>query len=58
MFVRRNDPERNAKLGVLKCMPDHIAGEIYLADYLLYRLNRPDLGVSFCFLFDRPFVHS
>ena len=39
---RRNDPERNAKLGVLKCMPDHIAGEIYLADYLLYRLNRRD----------------
>ena len=22
-----------------KCMPDHIAGEAYLADYLLYRLN-------------------
>ena len=40
-LFRRNDPERNAKLGVLKCMPDHIAGEIYLADYLLYRLNRP-----------------
>eukprot|EP00913_Durusdinium_trenchii_P030880 g28922.t1 len=40
LLKRRNDPERNAKLGVLKCMPDHIAGEIYLADYLLYRLNR------------------
>ena len=40
-LFRRNDPERTAKLGVLKCMPDHIAGEIYLADYLLYRLNRP-----------------
>ena len=22
-----------------KCMPDHIAGETYLADYLLYRLS-------------------
>ncbi|CAE7948012.1 unnamed protein product [Symbiodinium sp. KB8] len=40
LLKKRNDPERNAKLGVLKCMPDHIAGEAYLADYLLYRLNR------------------
>eukprot|EP00931_Biecheleriopsis_adriatica_P095058 TRINITY_DN68690_c0_g1_i1.p1 TRINITY_DN68690_c0_g1~~TRINITY_DN68690_c0_g1_i1.p1 ORF type:complete len:411 (-),score=71.81 TRINITY_DN68690_c0_g1_i1:23-1222(-) len=40
MLKRRNDPERNTKLAVLGCMPDHIAGEMYLADYLLYRLNR------------------
>ena len=40
LLKRQNDPERNAKLGVLNCMPDHIAGETYLADYLLFRLNR------------------
>jgi len=37
---RRNDPERNAKLAVLHAMPDHLAGQVYLADYLLFRLNR------------------
>ena len=36
-------------------MPDHIAGESYLADYLLYRLNRDSLidpvGIPlFCFV--------
>eukprot|EP00930_Biecheleria_cincta_P023430 TRINITY_DN16931_c0_g1_i1.p1 TRINITY_DN16931_c0_g1~~TRINITY_DN16931_c0_g1_i1.p1 ORF type:complete len:408 (+),score=50.08 TRINITY_DN16931_c0_g1_i1:93-1316(+) len=40
LLKRRNDPERNTKLAVLKCMPDHLAGEMYLADYLLYRFNR------------------
>eukprot|EP00411_Alexandrium_monilatum_P122398 CAMPEP_0175636094 /NCGR_PEP_ID=MMETSP0097-20121207/2026_1 /TAXON_ID=311494 /ORGANISM="Alexandrium monilatum, Strain CCMP3105" /LENGTH=396 /DNA_ID=CAMNT_0016941745 /DNA_START=98 /DNA_END=1285 /DNA_ORIENTATION=- len=40
LLKKRNDPERNTKLGLLKTMPDHFAGEVYLADYLLYRLNR------------------
>ncbi|CAE8624755.1 unnamed protein product [Polarella glacialis] len=43
LMKRRNDPERNTKLAVLGCMPDHIAGEMYLADYLLYRLNREQM---------------
>lgn len=57
---RRNDPERNAKLGVLKCMPDHIAGEIYLADYLLYRLNRrfSDLFFTSFIIFPRGIAFS
>mmetsp|Transcript_96896 Transcript_96896/g.211861 ORF Transcript_96896/g.211861 Transcript_96896/m.211861 type:complete len:377 (+) Transcript_96896:56-1186(+) len=37
------DPERNTKLALLKTMPDHMAGEMYLADYLLYRLNKAQL---------------
>jgi len=43
LLKRRNDPERNAKLALLQTMPDHFAGEMYLADYLLYRLNRDRL---------------
>lgn len=40
LLKKRNDPERIAKLALLGGMPDYFAGEIYLADYLLYRLNR------------------
>lgn len=40
LLKKRNDPERIAKLALLGGMPDHHAGEVYLADYLLYRLNR------------------
>jgi len=40
LLKRRNDPERNTKLALLKTMPDCFAGEMYLADYLLYRLNK------------------
>lgn len=40
LMKQKNDPERNTKLALLKTMPDHFAGEVYLADYLLYRLNR------------------
>lgn len=40
LLKKKNDPERNTKLALLKTMPDHFAGEVYLADYLLYRLNR------------------
>jgi len=39
LMKKRNDPERNTKLALLGSMPDHFAGELYLADYLLYRLN-------------------
>mmetsp|Transcript_25468 Transcript_25468/g.73504 ORF Transcript_25468/g.73504 Transcript_25468/m.73504 type:complete len:399 (-) Transcript_25468:44-1240(-) len=40
LMKKRNDPERNTKLALLKTMPDYFAGEVYLADYLLYRLNK------------------
>jgi len=40
LLKKRNDSERNTKLALLKTMPDHMAGEVYLADYLLYRLNK------------------
>jgi len=40
LLKKKNDPERNTKLALLKCMPDHFAGEMYIADYLLWRLNR------------------
>lgn len=43
LMKRRNDPERNTKLSLLRTMPDHFAGEMYIADYLLYRLNREQL---------------
>lgn len=43
LLKKKNDPERNTKLALLKCMPDYIAGEVYLADYLLYRLNRDQM---------------
>lgn len=40
LLKKKNDPERNTKLALIKTMPDTIAGQMYLADYLLYRLNR------------------
>lgn len=40
LMKKRNDPERNTKLALIKTMPDHFAGGVYLADYLLYRLNK------------------
>jgi len=40
LMKRRNDPERNTKLALLGAMPDNYAGELYLADYLLHRLNK------------------
>lgn len=43
LYKKKNDPERAAKLALLGAMPDHFAGELYLLDYLLYRLNRARL---------------
>eukprot|EP00927_Polykrikos_kofoidii_P036971 TRINITY_DN31152_c0_g1_i1.p1 TRINITY_DN31152_c0_g1~~TRINITY_DN31152_c0_g1_i1.p1 ORF type:complete len:467 (-),score=79.57 TRINITY_DN31152_c0_g1_i1:42-1442(-) len=43
LMKRRDDPERNTKLALLGAMPDFFAGEMYLADYLLYRLNRANM---------------
>mmetsp|Transcript_22023 Transcript_22023/g.48914 ORF Transcript_22023/g.48914 Transcript_22023/m.48914 type:complete len:407 (+) Transcript_22023:31-1251(+) len=40
LMKKKNDRERNTKLALLGCMPDHFSGEMYLADYLLYRLNK------------------
>lgn len=40
LMKKRNDPQRNTKLALLGAMPDHFAGEMYLADYLLFLLNR------------------
>lgn len=40
LLKKKNDPERNTKLALIKTMPDQFAGEVYLADYLLWRLNR------------------
>ena len=34
------DPERNLRLAALGVIPDHVAGEMYIADYILWRLNR------------------
>lgn len=45
LLKKKNDPERNTILALIKTMPDHMAGEMYLADYLLYRLNRDELFV-------------
>lgn len=45
LLKKRNDPERNTKLALIKTMPDHYAGEVYLADYLLYRLNRDQVFI-------------
>lgn len=43
LLKKKNDPERNTKLALLKTMPDHFSGEVYLADYLLFRLNKERL---------------
>lgn len=40
LLKKADDPERNVKLACLGLMPDHVAGEMYIADYLLYRLNK------------------
>mmetsp|Transcript_25223 Transcript_25223/g.64098 ORF Transcript_25223/g.64098 Transcript_25223/m.64098 type:complete len:373 (-) Transcript_25223:51-1169(-) len=40
LMKKKNDPERNTKLALIKTMPDHFSGEVYLADYLLFRLNK------------------
>eukprot|EP00401_Gymnodinium_catenatum_P041805 CAMPEP_0117518768 /NCGR_PEP_ID=MMETSP0784-20121206/32305_1 /TAXON_ID=39447 /ORGANISM="" /LENGTH=406 /DNA_ID=CAMNT_0005314705 /DNA_START=1 /DNA_END=1221 /DNA_ORIENTATION=+ len=45
LMKRRDDPERNTKLALLSAMPDNFAGVLYLADYLLFRLNREKLFV-------------
>ena len=40
-FLKDNhDPERNLRLAALGVIPDHVAGEMYIADYILWRLNR------------------
>ena len=36
----RLDPERNLRLAALGILPDHLTGEMYIADYILWRLNR------------------
>jgi mitochondrial GTPase 1 len=33
------DPERSLRLAALGVFPDHIAGEFYIGDYILWRLN-------------------
>lgn len=43
LYKKKNDPERAVKLALLGAMPDHFAGELYLLDYLLYRLNRAQM---------------
>jgi len=40
LLKKADDPERNVKLAMLGIMPDHVAGEMYIADYCLYRLNK------------------
>lgn len=40
LMKKKNDPERHTKLAVLGAMPDHLAGDVYMADFLLYRLNK------------------
>eukprot|EP00397_Hematodinium_sp_SG-2012_P042312 GEMP01046773.1.p1 GENE.GEMP01046773.1~~GEMP01046773.1.p1 ORF type:complete len:314 (+),score=73.64 GEMP01046773.1:141-1082(+) len=40
LLKKADDPERNVKLACLGLMPDHVAGELYIGDYLLYRLNK------------------
>lgn len=39
-FLRMKDLETNLKLAALGCVNDHKAGEMYVADYILYHLNR------------------
>ena len=36
----RRDPEQALKLAALGLLPDHIAGEMYIGDYLLWHLNK------------------
>lgn len=40
MPTRMKDLETNLKLAALGCVDDHKAGEMYVADYILYHLNR------------------
>lgn len=39
MLPKMEDPEINLKLAALGCIDDSEAGEDYIADYILYRLN-------------------
>ncbi|PFH37551.1 putative GTP binding protein 7 isoform 2 family protein [Besnoitia besnoiti] len=40
MLPKMKDAEVNLKLAALGCIEDHKAGEMYVADYILYHLNR------------------
>ncbi|PHJ21721.1 gtp binding protein 7 isoform 2 family protein [Cystoisospora suis] len=40
MLPKMKDLETNLKLAALGCVNDHKAGEMYVADYILYHLNR------------------
>ncbi|EPT24604.1 GTP binding protein 7 isoform 2 family protein, putative [Toxoplasma gondii ME49] len=40
MLPKMKDAEVNLKLAALGCIDDHRAGEMYVADYILYHLNR------------------
>ncbi|KAF4730004.1 Mitochondrial GTPase, partial [Perkinsus olseni] len=39
----KTNPERNLKLAAVGTFPDHIFGELYIADYILWRLNNARL---------------
>jgi len=39
LHKNKQDPERNVKLAALGAVPDHVSGEIYIADYVLFCLN-------------------
>ncbi|KAK2195268.1 bifunctional GTP binding domain/GTP-binding protein [Babesia duncani] len=43
MIPKQNDLQVNLKLASLGCILDHKAGEDYIADYILYRLNKANL---------------
>ncbi|KAF4755140.1 Mitochondrial GTPase, partial [Perkinsus olseni] len=52
----KSNPERNLKLAAVGTFPDHIFGELYIADYILWRLNNARLFqyVSVCGLSGGP----
>lgn len=43
MLPKMSCPEINLKLAALGCLNDHTAGDDYIADYILYTLNRKNI---------------
>ncbi|KAK1444007.1 mitochondrial ribosome-associated GTPase 1 like protein [Babesia gibsoni] len=43
MLPKMGCPEINLKLAAIGCLDDHQAGEDYIADYILYTLNRKNM---------------
>ncbi|BAM39748.1 conserved hypothetical protein [Theileria orientalis strain Shintoku] len=43
LTYRMSNPEINLKLAALGCVDNTVAGEDYVADYILYRLNKANL---------------